>query len=149
MLIVTLYIDIADLVEVSDLLKTNHFLDTKWLNLGLHLGLLMNTLKTIEAQCEKDVSRCLLECLSLWLQRVDKVDERGGPNWDTLANALSKIGERFSADNARQKGLYKEKNKEFNIYSYNFFSKRSSSPKIYFIIITVYGQSCEIVPALI
>ena len=105
----TPYIDIADLVEVSDLLKTNHFLDSKWLDLGLHLGLLMDTLKTIEAQYEKDVSRCLLECLSLWLQRVDKVDERGGPNWDTLANALSKVGERFSADDVRQKGLCKEK----------------------------------------
>ena len=112
MLIVTFYticIDIEDLVEVRDLLKLNYFLDSKWLDLGLQLGLLMNTLKTIEAQYGKDVSRCLLECLSLWLQRVDKVDERGGPNWDTLANALSKVGERFSADNARQKGLCKEK----------------------------------------
>ena len=123
MLIVTfyiLYIDIADLVEVRDLLKTNHFLDSKWLDLGLQLGLLMDTLKTIEAQYGKDVSRCLLECLSLWLQRVDKVDERGGPNWDTLANALSKVGERFSADNARQKGLCKEKNQSLIIYCYHF-----------------------------
>ena len=116
----TLYIDIADLVEVSDLLKTNHFLDSKWLNLGLQLGLVMNTLKTIEAQYGKDVSRCLLECLSLWLQRVDKVDNRGGPNWDTLANALSKVGEKFLADNARQKGLFKEKNQSLIIYSYHF-----------------------------
>ena len=116
----TLYIDIADLVEVSDLLKTNHFLDSKWLNLGLQLGLVMNTLKTIEAQYGKDVSRCLLECLSLWLQRVDKVDDRGGPNWDTLANALSKVGERFSADNARQKGLCKEKNQSSIIHCYHF-----------------------------
>ena len=124
MLIVTfyiLYIDIADLVEVRDLLKTNHFLDSKWLDLGLQLGLLMDTLKTIEAQYEKDVSRCLLECLSQWLKRVDKVDERGGPNWDTLANALSKVGERFSADNARQKGLCKiKKIKSLIIYCYLF-----------------------------
>ena len=134
----TLYIDIADLVEVSDLLKINHFLDSKWLNLGLQLGLLMDTLKNIEAQYEKDVSRCLLECLSQWLKRVDKVDERGGPNWDTLANALSKVGERFSADNARQKGLCKEKNR-VQLYIVTIFSKRSSSPKIYFITVTVYG----------
>ena len=111
LLIVTFYIliDIEDLVEVRNLLKANNFLDTNWLDLGLQLGLVMDTLKSIEAQHEKNVSRCLLECLSLWLRRADKVDKIGGPNWDTLANALSKVGERFSADNARQKGLCKEK----------------------------------------
>ena len=85
------------------MLKTSHFLETKWLSLGLQLGLLINTLKTIEEQYGKDVNRCLLECLTLWLQRVDKVDEKGGPTWDTLATALGKIEENVCANNARQK----------------------------------------------
>ena len=85
------------------MLKTSHFLETKWLSLGLQLGLLMTTLKNIEEQYGKDVNRCLLECLTLWLQRVDKVDEKGGPTWDTLATALGKIEENVCADNSRQK----------------------------------------------
>ena len=97
------FVDITRLVDVQNMLKTSHFLETKWLSLGLQLGLLMNTLKKVDAQHERDVNRCLLECLSLWLQRVDKVDEKGGPTWDALANALSNIGENVCADNARQK----------------------------------------------
>ena len=85
------------------MLKTSHFLETKWLPLGLQLGLLIDTLKNIEEQYGKDVNRCLLECLTLWLRRVDKVDEKGGTTWDTLATALGNIGEIVCADNARQK----------------------------------------------
>ena len=85
------------------MLKTSHFLETRWLSLGLQLGLLMDTLKSIEEQHGRDANRCLLECLSLWLRRVDKVDEKGGPTWDTLTTALGNIGEKGCADNARQK----------------------------------------------
>ena len=95
---------ITNLDEVVKLLKTSHFLERNWLNLGLELGLLKNTLDTVEAQHGTDVARCLLECLSLWLRREDKVDEKGGPTWDTLAAGLSQIGEKVSADSARQKG---------------------------------------------
>ena len=97
------FIDTARLVDVQNMLKASHFLETKWLSLGLQLGLLMDTLKSVDAQHGRDVNRCLLECLTLWLQRVDKVDEKGGPTWDTLATALGNIGENVCADNARQK----------------------------------------------
>ena len=97
------FVDITRLVDVQNMLKTSHFLETKWLSLGLQLGLLMDTLKRIDEQYGRDVTRCLLECLSLWLRRVDKVDEKGGLTWDTLATALANIGENVCADNARQK----------------------------------------------
>ena len=88
-----------------ELLKTSHFLERNWLNLGLKLGLLKHTLDTVEVQYGTDVGRRLLECLSLWLRREDKVDEKGGPTWDSLATALSQIGEKISADSVRQKGV--------------------------------------------
>ena len=88
-----------------ELLKTSHFLERNWLTLGLKLGLLKHTLDTVEAQYGTDVARCLLECLSLWLRREDKVDEKGGPTWETLATVLSQIGEKVSADSARRKGV--------------------------------------------
>ena len=85
-------------------MTTSHFSERKWLDLGLNLGLLKNTLDTLEAQYGTNIKRCLLECLSLWLQRVDKVDKKGGPTWDSLADALSKLGDKKSAEHARQKG---------------------------------------------
>lgn len=88
------------------MLRASHFLERNWLTLGLKLGLLMDTLTTVEAQYGPDISRCLKECLSLWLQRMDTVDERGGTTWYALATALSKIGDNVSAENVRQKGMY-------------------------------------------
>ena len=73
------------------------------------MGLLKNTLDIVEAQHGKDIGRCLVERLSLWLQRADNVDDKGVPTWDTLANALSKLGDKKSAEHARQKGMYKYK----------------------------------------
>ena len=101
--------DIDSLDEVLELLETSRFSEQNWLNLGLKFGLLKNTLETIEAKHRPDINRCLIECLTLWLRRVDKVDEKGVPTWDTLADTLSKLGEKKSAENARQKGLLKNK----------------------------------------
>ena len=98
--------DITHLNEILEVLKASHFLERNWLTLGLKLGLLMDTLTTIEVQYGPDVARCLKECLSLWLQRMDKVDERGGTTWDALATALSKIGDNVSAEHARKRGMY-------------------------------------------
>ena len=97
-------IDITHLDEVLELLKSSRFLECNWMILGLNLGLIKDTLDTIEARHGTDVTRCLLECLSNWLRRVDKVDERGGPTWKTLAGALKKIGETKSARNAKRNG---------------------------------------------
>ena len=118
--------DITHLNEILEVLKGSHFLERNWLSLGLSLGLLMDTLTTVEAQYGPDVARCLKECLSLWLQRMDKVDERGGTTWDSLATALSKIGDNVSAENARQKGMYFV---SVCIKLIRFFSTRSQQRK--------------------
>ena len=98
--------DIDNLDEVQELLETSRFSEQNWLNLGLKLGLLKNTLETIEAKHRPDINRCLVECLTLWLRRADKVDEKGVPTWDALADALSKLGDKKSAEYIRQKGMY-------------------------------------------
>ena len=99
-------VDINHLDEVLELLKTSRFSERDWQNLGLKFGLLKNTLETVEAKHGTNISQCLVECLTLWLRRADKVDEKGVPTWDSLADALSKLGDKKSAEHARQKGMY-------------------------------------------
>ena len=48
------------------------------MELGLRLGLKKTTLDVIEANYPRDVGRCLIECLSKWLERADDVDSKGG-----------------------------------------------------------------------
>ena len=86
------------LVDVIDLLKRCGFPETKWDELGLRLGLLKNTLEAIERMNHGDVSKCLKECLSQWLRRVDNVDSRGGATWDSLSTALRSMSEVAVAD---------------------------------------------------
>ena len=83
-----------------EVLQCNGFDQRQWIELGLKLGLLQPTLNLIEANHERDVSRCLLECLTKWLYRADNVESVGPPTWDTLANGLYKIN-----DNAVAKRL--------------------------------------------
>ena len=64
----------------------------------MDLGLLKPTLDTIEAERGNDLHRCLLECISKWLSKADKVIEKGEPTWDSLANALRNIGEVAAAE---------------------------------------------------
>ena len=89
---------IGQLVDVIDLLKRCGFPETKWDDLGLRLGLLKNTLEAIERMNRGDVSRCLTECLSQWLRRVDNVDSRGGATYDSLLTALRSMNEVAVAD---------------------------------------------------
>ena len=86
------------------------FPETKWYILGLNLGLFKNTLDVINMN-RHDVSHCLIECLSQWLRRADKVDSRGGATWDSLSDALRSIGENAAAD---------EFDKESELLSINF-----------------------------
>ena len=80
----------------------NHFTKTKWFSLGLKLGLYKTRLDVIEANHKGDVDRCLLECLSAWLYKVDNVTSEGGPNWTFLTSALREIGQNAVADNVDQ-----------------------------------------------
>ena len=68
-----------------------------WSPLGLNLGLPQSTLDAIEAD-SKIESQCLQECLSQWLSKSNEVVNRGGPNWESLANALRSIREVSSAE---------------------------------------------------
>ena len=78
-------------------LRTCNFSPPNWFSLGLSLGLLKPTLDTIEDEHRHNVSRCLLECISQWLSKADKVIEEGEPTWDSLASALRNIGEDVAA----------------------------------------------------
>ena len=74
-------------------LRECNFSPPKWYTLGVDLGLLKPTLDTIEAQHGNDLHRCLLECISKWLSKADKVIEKGEPTWDSLTSALENLGE--------------------------------------------------------
>ena len=84
------------------MLKRCHFLESRWVELGLSLGLRKNTLDTIEANHPRYRSRCLIECLSKWLERADAVDIKGGATWDSLSDTLRSIGEMAVADKLDQ-----------------------------------------------
>ena len=62
------------------------------------LGLFQTTLSSVKANHKDDVDSCLQECLTLWLSKADKVTESGCPTWDSLASALNKINENFTAE---------------------------------------------------
>lgn len=70
---------------------------TSYYELGLYLGLSVETLKIIEANHREDVNRCLLECISAWLMEGE-LKSKEGPSWISLKNALRKLGENAVAD---------------------------------------------------
>ena len=98
----SLRVDINDLDDVLQLLKKCDFSDSKWMELGLKLGLKKNTLDTIRANYPQDTHQCLIECLSKWLKRADAVDSKGGATWDSLSDALRSMDEIAVADKLDQ-----------------------------------------------
>ena len=92
--VVLLYTGIDDLADVKRLLK--NFND--WQSLGLELGLLYTTLKRIEEEQQRVVSKCKTEMLAAWLQKQDNVAKKGVPSWSTLKTALMNIDEKGLAD---------------------------------------------------
>ena len=73
-------------------MNNSHFPNNKWFEFGLSLGLDEPTLDEIRAEFGTSVSSCLRECLTKWLNEEDRV------NYDSLADALRKIGEKAVAD---------------------------------------------------
>ena len=96
------YVLIDQLIDVLNLLKRCGFPQTRWYELGLTLGLHKDTLDAIERNHPGDVCRCLIECLSKWLRRVDYVDSKGGATFDSLSNALKSMNENAAADKLDQ-----------------------------------------------
>ena len=91
--------DITHLSSVFEALEKHMFPCRRWFELGLLLGILQPTLAKIENDHRDDVVRCLQECLTCWLRRVDQVDENGRPSWDVLVSALKKMKENYLAEN--------------------------------------------------
>ena len=83
--------------DIVNAFSESSFSRSRWLPLGLLLGLLPHTLEEIRAKYNDDPEKCFYECLTRWLKGVDKVNESGGPTVESLANALNKIGEGFVA----------------------------------------------------
>ena len=88
-------LDISRLDEVVNALKSNNFSKAKWDRLGLSLGLYMPTLEDIEEKHRGDVDRCLMKCLTLWLQKKDNARP---PSWISLASALYQIDEKAASE---------------------------------------------------
>ncbi|XP_019859972.1 PREDICTED: uncharacterized protein LOC109588235 [Amphimedon queenslandica] len=93
-------LDISDLDDVIEGLESVDY--TKWKTLGVHLGLYHTTLDAIKAD-HGNVKDCLMECMAAWLKGKDKVREKGGPSWSSLATALEKIGANDIAINIKAK----------------------------------------------
>ena len=80
-----------DLGEVLGILRKHSFNSTDYFDLGLDLGLLYDTIDTIKSHYREDPKSCLRECLVKWLEKADKVEEKGGPTWYALIEALRSI----------------------------------------------------------
>uniref|UniRef100_A0A1X7TVV6 Uncharacterized protein n=1 Tax=Amphimedon queenslandica TaxID=400682 RepID=A0A1X7TVV6_AMPQE len=99
----TIKLDFKDLDSVIEELTILNQLDcTKWYEFGLHLGLYeprLNGIKMDHGKCKP----CLIRCMSAWLRGEDKVREKGGPSWSSLATALDTIEEKSIASYIRDK----------------------------------------------
>ena len=91
----------AHLDDVLRLLHEGQFSMAHWKKLGLRLGLSYLTLRVIEHENRGLTEKCLRECIARWLERADDVDSKGGANYATLAEALEKMGERYTAYHIR------------------------------------------------
>ena len=89
-------IDIGHLQLIRDILKDSHFDDTKWFDLGLSLKLQYNDLNIFrKTSYADDASRCLMECLALWL--------KSGPiTSQVLVNALRDVGQNNASESVRK-----------------------------------------------
>ena len=81
---------------VRDALKESHFIETNWFDLGVELDLFYTALKNIKASCMNDPTKCLLECLSLWLTSSSTC------TWETLAIALERMSQHVTAQHIRK-----------------------------------------------
>uniref|UniRef100_A0A1X7TIT3 SH3 domain-containing protein n=1 Tax=Amphimedon queenslandica TaxID=400682 RepID=A0A1X7TIT3_AMPQE len=86
-----LFFDITHLQLVRDALKESHFIDANWFDLGLALNLPYPQLKNIEDTYVNNPSRCLRECLSLWLTSANN------RTWESLASALERMNQKPAA----------------------------------------------------
>uniref|UniRef100_A0A1X7TN73 Death domain-containing protein n=1 Tax=Amphimedon queenslandica TaxID=400682 RepID=A0A1X7TN73_AMPQE len=104
---------IEQLIDVLNLLKRCGFPQRRWKELGLTLGLLMDSLDAISENCSKVEDR-FIECIARWLRRADNVDSKGGATFDSLSDALKSMNENAAADKLDQE---KRKAKAIDIFN--------------------------------
>ena len=77
-----------------------HLVSHKWFSLGVQLQIPFATLKRIESDNHHQTTNCLLEMLTVWLQRINP-----SPTWSALIEALesSPVDERLVAQQLRDK----------------------------------------------
>ena len=80
--------------EIRDLDSELHEV-INWIPLGLHLGIKLSELKTIEANYPT-LQRCRIELFEKWQKNVT-------PTWSAIVQALVKIGMRRLASELTQK----------------------------------------------
>ena len=97
--------DISQLDEILQVLMTSNFSPPNWFPLGLSLGLPKPTLLAVKGKHGNE-SQCLQECLSQWLNKVDKVVDNIGLTWDSLATGLKSIGEFASGEKIEMSKQY-------------------------------------------
>ena len=68
--------------SVGTVVKSISTLTARWFNLGLALGVSYDTLKQIESNYQRDMSRCQTEMIAVWLQDTSQ------PSWRILTYAL-------------------------------------------------------------
>lgn len=73
------------------MLVSSDFPQYRWDTLGIYLGLYDHTLKSIRSECKGFEDKCFQECIAAWLKKEDKVVNKGGPTWSSLATALEKM----------------------------------------------------------
>ena len=81
----------ADIGDLCGVLESLHGL-TDWKRLGLVLGLLYPTLRSIEKDSDRN-DECKMEMLAAWLRQEDNVCQNGVPSWRVLQAALRRVGE--------------------------------------------------------
>lgn len=84
---------IRDLIDVYNTLTQEPSLTSQPFSLkilGGNLGLADDTLQKLEDFSDTIEDR-LYNCLSKWIRRYDQVDDKGGPKWENLVEALKKI----------------------------------------------------------
>uniref|UniRef100_A0A1X7TQY2 Death domain-containing protein n=1 Tax=Amphimedon queenslandica TaxID=400682 RepID=A0A1X7TQY2_AMPQE len=91
-------LDIKDLdIVIKELAILNQLPCHIWHDLGLQLGLYQPTLEDINEDNNGDSKKCFRQCMSAWLRGEDKMREKGGPSWSSLATALDTIEEKSIA----------------------------------------------------
>lgn len=109
-------LEITDLLEVITLLKNVDFPGTHYHQLGLELGLRLNTLSTIEADF-RETNRRFKEVLARWLRWNHDLKEKGKPSIATLVEAVEAI-QPASADAIRK--AYQKETEAHELSDYEF-----------------------------